>query len=234
MIQKNIFQTFYTKDLHENILKIIDTLKTSNPEYNYQLFDDAEMRDSIDCYSKDIKNAYDLLQIGAAKADFWRYLILYKHGGVYLDIDSQINHPIDSIIKPSDMALLTRERNYGSFVQWCLFFEKEHPLLKEIIQTVASKILQKENIELDKITGPPIMSRAIEKYYSGLNFEKSIYDTPDEELNMKIADAYFMGYDYESNCTFKHEYNKFLYEPYTKKVPWKLEQQYKKVIKNEI
>lgn len=35
--------------------------------------------------------------VGAAKADIWRYAVLYTYGGVYLDDDSDIRKPLDEV-----------------------------------------------------------------------------------------------------------------------------------------
>jgi len=59
----------------------------SNPGFNYQLFDDNDCRNFIkDNFDENVLNAFDSLIPGAYKADLWRYCILYKNGGVYLDI----------------------------------------------------------------------------------------------------------------------------------------------------
>lgn len=49
--------------------------------------------------------SYSKIQIGAAQADFWRLLVLYKHGGVYMDIDAHLIWPLSSIIKPEQTEL---------------------------------------------------------------------------------------------------------------------------------
>lgn len=225
MISKNIFQTFYTKKIPTPIVEIIDKLKQNNPEYNYYFYDDDEIIEFIkNSYTKEILNVYNKLQIGAAKADFWRYLILYKFGGVYIDLDSKINIPIDNIINKEDKALITRERNPNSFVQWCLFFEQNHPILKLTIKKVIENINSKQYQELDFITGPPVISEVIEKYYKHLNLPESIYKTPDLILNDIIKDVRFDGFDYEGKCTFKYPESCLLYEPYMNKKPWKEEQ----------
>ncbi|WP_435524992.1 glycosyltransferase [Chryseobacterium indoltheticum] len=43
------------------------------------------------------------------KQIFFRYAILYKKGGVYLDVDSGINKPIKKFIREDDVALVTDE-----------------------------------------------------------------------------------------------------------------------------
>ena len=52
----------------------------------HYLFHDAECRDFIAReYPPDVLMAYDRLIPTAFKADLWRYCVLYKYGGVYLD-----------------------------------------------------------------------------------------------------------------------------------------------------
>ena len=53
----------------------------------HYLFDDAECRAFIAReYPDDVLYAYDRLIPTAFKADLWRYCVLYKYGGVYLDV----------------------------------------------------------------------------------------------------------------------------------------------------
>jgi len=53
----------------------------------HYLFNDADCRSFIENeYPLDVVYAYDQLIPTAFKADLWRYCILYKYGGVYLDI----------------------------------------------------------------------------------------------------------------------------------------------------
>ena len=74
------------------------------------------------------------LNVGAAKADFWRYCILYKNGGIYLDIDSEITNSLDQLILKDDQCIITREGHYGIFNNWIMIFEKNHPILLKTIE----------------------------------------------------------------------------------------------------
>jgi mannosyltransferase OCH1-like enzyme len=87
IIPKNIFQTWYTKNLPPKMKQSVDLLKKQNPEFNHFLFDDEECREFIqDNFELDVLKAFDSLIPGAFKADLWRYCVLYIYGGVYLDI----------------------------------------------------------------------------------------------------------------------------------------------------
>jgi mannosyltransferase OCH1-like enzyme len=86
-IPANIFQTWHTKMLPPNMFKAIMTIKQLNPGFKYYLFDDNDCREFIKTnFDSKILYAYDHLIPGAYKADLWRYCILYKYGGIYLDI----------------------------------------------------------------------------------------------------------------------------------------------------
>ena len=53
----------------------------------HYLFNDIDCREFIAReYPPDVLMAYDLLIPTAFKADLWRYCVLYKYGGVYLDV----------------------------------------------------------------------------------------------------------------------------------------------------
>ena len=87
VIPLNIFQTWHTKNLTPSMHFCMSTIKNNNPKFNYELFDDNDCREFIkNNYSSEVLNAFDTLIPGAFKADLWRYCILYKRGGIYLDI----------------------------------------------------------------------------------------------------------------------------------------------------
>ena len=223
MINKTIIQTYKTREIHPPIVEKIEALKEKNKDYCYLFFDDSQILDYIrTSYDNHIFSLYQKLNIGAAKADFFRYLILYKMGGVYCDMDSSIDLPISQIARHEDKAIITREKNFGSFVQWALFFEEGHKVLEETICLVCQKIHAGLG-RLNEITGPIVFSQVIQKLY-GIPLGVLAYSAPDEFLNKHSKDARFWGYDYEGSCTFKHEASQFLYYPHTETIPWTLDQ----------
>lgn len=87
VIPLNIFQTWHTKDLPPGMKGSVEYIKRMNPRFNYQLFDDNDCHDFIrDNFDASVLNAFNKLIPGAYKADLWRYCVLYKLGGIYLDI----------------------------------------------------------------------------------------------------------------------------------------------------
>ncbi|KAJ1437647.1 hypothetical protein B484DRAFT_445043 [Ochromonadaceae sp. CCMP2298] len=57
--------------------------------------------------------AYNMISpaAGAAKADLWRYAVLWTYGGAYIDDDSDMHTPLDEVITAEDKMILSYEKN---------------------------------------------------------------------------------------------------------------------------
>ena len=215
MIEKNLVQTFFTQHWQPELVETIDRMRALNPGHRYLFFTDDDILAFIrEHYEADILRQYRRLAVGSARADFFRYLVLYRLGGAYCDMDSTIDVPIAQLLHDTDEALLTREGNRGAFVQWVMFYRSGHRLLAETIRLVMERIRTVSG-PLDQVTGPPVLSEAVRRLYG-----PDVYDQPDEVLNAANPDARFDGVDYGGRCTFKHPASRFLYHPYTGTVPW--------------
>ena len=112
-IPKIIHQTFKTKNLPWITKWHISRFKKNNPEFSYQFYDDAGVRKFLQLeYDVSVLALYDKIQIGAAKADFFRYAVLNIKGGVYLDIDSSITGKLKNLILPNDVVLVSIEKTH--------------------------------------------------------------------------------------------------------------------------
>jgi mannosyltransferase OCH1-like enzyme len=110
-----------------------------NPDYDYELFGEEDIFNFIKDNYGVIFDCYNQLNIITDKIDFWRYLILYKNGGIYIDIDSTFLKPLDELIE-GQSAVITREPNPPyEYVQWALFFYKNHPILEKTINNIYHK-----------------------------------------------------------------------------------------------
>lgn len=91
LVPRHIYQTWYTRQLHPSAEHKLTRLRLANPHYAYTLFTDDEMHAYVrGHFAGDIATAYARLTIVTAQADFWRYLVLYREGGIYLDMDGGV------------------------------------------------------------------------------------------------------------------------------------------------
>lgn len=228
MIPKKIYQTWETKEIPDKIKQKIDIMMELNPDFSYELFDDSDRYNYIkENYGKHVSDAYESLNLGVARADLWRYAILYKNGGIYLDLDSHIHSNLNFLIEETDKAIVSREGNPNTFVQWCLMFDKNHPILENTLKKCVYNILNKTTDDIFKLTGPVVYSNSIREILAPLNLD--LYYTNDDVINQKMNNkeftsikTKFYSVDYKNYCNFKHEYSEELYKF---KPHWKIEQQ---------
>ncbi|ATN05669.1 glycosyl transferase [Chryseobacterium indologenes] len=206
-IPKQIFQTFKTKKLPLLTRFHIWNMKRKNPEYHYFFYDDSDIERFLsEEFPPEYINCYQRLTIGAAKADFFRYAILYKKGGVYLDVDSAITKPLRELIYEEDEAVISVERYENLYVQWALIFSQNHPFLKKTLELILYNI---ENHcypnDVHATTGPAVFTRGI---------RQSLQENPD------IPYTLFNGIEFRGYLQFKYKLGKFfLYK--SKSQHWK-------------
>lgn len=235
MIEKNIFQSWCTNMLHPLVKNKIDNFRQLNPEYSYYLYTDDDMDNFVNEYYKgEIADCYNRLNIIVAKVDFWRYLVLYKYGGIYLDMDSSIEYSLTTLINDEDEAIITAEGNPGVYVQWALIFSKEHPILKRTIDLVVDNI--KHNSypnDILKMTGPIVYTKAINEIHGELYNHEIINHSQinkNTDVTYKISNISYRlyGVDYNKYFCFKHDATDFLYNG---KKDWRTEQREKQLLR---
>ena len=134
-----------------------------NRDYRYEFFDDARVASFLKSeFEPRIYNAYEKLQIGAAKGDFFRYAVLLKHGGVYLDIDGAILRPLRFLIQDDDVALISKESAHDFFAQWALVFAKDHPFVHRALDLCVDNIENNRHpYHVHAMTGPTVFTEAV-------------------------------------------------------------------------
>jgi len=86
-IPLKVYTCWHTKSLPPKMEENYYSLVRNNPELEFSLFDETECRNFIKRYfDKSVLNAYDSLIPSSYKSDLWRYCVLHKNGGIYIDI----------------------------------------------------------------------------------------------------------------------------------------------------
>ena len=190
-IPKVIHQIYIheNKTLPAEIKRNIAHLKVMNPDWELKIYDDDDINSYIKTHYPELVDIYNKINpiYAAAKADFFRYLLIYNEGGVYLDLKSSVEKPLDSIIQKGDKYLLSHWQNspgglhanmgfhscitssFGEFQQWHIVATKGHPFLKAVVENVCNNIQNYNPILHDtggwgvvNLTGPIAYSLAIE------------------------------------------------------------------------
>ena len=220
-IPKTIYQTYKTADLPLLTRWYVSRMKSRNPAYDYQFYDDVRIDQFIHQeYGAEIYQLYKKINIGAAKADFFRYAILYKKGGIYLDVDSLLLNKLDDFISESDHAIISFENNKEKkeeiYIQWALAFEAGHPFLKKTMELVIDNLKNNRYPnDVHKMTGPTAFTQAI---------QNCLLEKPEIAYRQ-------MGFDYDRNFKFHYSMSKFFFYGVSRQNHWKTEQLTKSVLK---
>lgn len=155
VIHQILLDGFPPEEINDNILY----LKSMNPGWEYRLYNDADIQQYITQYFPSLLGVYLSINknYAAMRADFFRYLLIYNEGGVYLDLKSSFSIPLNDTLLPDDAYLLShwdwsgQFKNYGNhseiknpqgeFQQCFIISAKGHPFLKAVIEAVIVNIL---------------------------------------------------------------------------------------------
>jgi len=98
-IPKIIMQTWKTKTLPAHWQASQDAIRRLLVDWKYTLQTDADNTSFVSRYFPDFKATFDGFEYPIQRADAIRYMWLYVHGGVYLDLDLEIVEDICCLFK---------------------------------------------------------------------------------------------------------------------------------------
>jgi mannosyltransferase OCH1-like enzyme len=208
VIPLNIYQTWHTKNLPPKMFETIKLIKNLNPRFNHQLFDDNDCREFIkNNFEPNVLHAFDSLIPGAYKADLWRYCILYKNGGVYLDIKYMPLNNFRFITMMEKEHWVLDVDKYGIYNALMVCKPENEILLKainQIVENVKNKYYGNNFLEP---TGPQLLSC----FFS--NEEKNNFDMKHKEIidyNSKIIsyNNYIILKSYNGHINERNKYSK--------------------------
>lgn len=173
-------------------IRNIEEMRERNPGYDFRLYDNADMADFVASeMSGKVREQFFRItdDYGAAKADFFRYLMMYQAGGIYLDIKSSGTLPFDEVIRAEDRYILSQWQNHdpdhqfygwgvydelaaiprGEYQQWHIIAAPGHAYLGAVIEAVAEKLERYRpwttgfgHFGVVRTTGPITYTQAIE------------------------------------------------------------------------
>jgi mannosyltransferase OCH1-like enzyme len=143
MIPKVIWQTY--KDpfdqLQPYMLDAVNTWKILNPEYEYRYMDDSQAAQFIlEEYGQEWHDLFVGLPVGVMRGDLWRYMIIYKYGGIYTDLDTECLNPINTWLNEEYEIIVCPETNLH-FCQWTFAASAGNPILKSVLDTIKEKLI---------------------------------------------------------------------------------------------
>lgn len=162
-IPRVIHQIFMPQSrMSPEIRQLMADLCAANPGWTHRLYDAPDIDAYIAThYGPEMLAAYRRIdpRYPAARADLFRYLLMYREGGVYLDAKSTVSRPLDAVLRPDDTHVLAHWPNgpgemfegigrhselgaleRGEFQQWHILCAPGSPFLRAAIDAVLTNI----------------------------------------------------------------------------------------------
>lgn len=166
LIPNTIYQTYKSNEIPYSLYnETIKNIWDLNTNCKYEFYSDERIKSFLrDEYNQNILNTFNKLTIGAAKGDLIRYLLLYKYGGIYCDLDNVLIDSFDNYLNKDDKFVVIRNTNKRIDMHIVCVIPK-HPLLKNIIdQTLYNINHYKGQKKTGHVTGPFMYRPIIYEY----------------------------------------------------------------------
>jgi len=162
----------------------------------------------------EIVEAYEAMPLPVIRADFFRYLILLARGGIYSDIDTQaLKSAIEWLPASLDQSTVglvvgieaDPDRDDWNkwyarriqFCQWTIQSKPGHPVLRDIVATIAEDTLAMRKAKklrkgkepaksIMEYTGPGVWTDALFSYFNN----KEFFDFSTRETNVSYSDFF--------------------------------------------
>lgn len=192
LINRVIHQTvenpqFMLPEYVENRKKMADL----NPDWRLKLYFSPDREEFIRAnYDSEILKAYLSIdyRYGAARADFFRYLVVYAEGGLYLDIKATALKPLNNVLRTDDKFLVARwpdridgvdltaigqhkELEFPEYQNWFILSIQKHFALQFVIEQVLRNLHDYRPFQVGvgksgvlRTTGPIAYSKAVHEF----------------------------------------------------------------------
>jgi len=166
----------------------VKALINRNKDWYFHLFDDEKIKEFMKrvFHGTAIAWAYEHIShpLGASRADIWRLAVLWTHGGVYIDLDSDIRTPLSQVIYPNDSMILSTE---GNPLGRC--FKPSYHLNISVTHTIAEWYQNKSILQWMIISQPGHMfiQRALENIVELVQLEYQKKSVVEYESNESTA-----------------------------------------------
>jgi mannosyltransferase OCH1-like enzyme len=143
----------------------IDSTMAASPEFDQYMYSDEDCLKFLEeNFEPNVAKAFRSLKPGAYQSDFWRACILYKKGGVYIDIKLAVKIPVKEILEdPAPILvkdLLSSCSSTKGFWNGVMAAPPGHPFFKAAIDAIVENCKTQNYGENSlSITGPCLLGK---------------------------------------------------------------------------
>jgi mannosyltransferase OCH1-like enzyme len=220
--KKYIYQTYIDKKKIPN--KVYINKKKYCPEYEHIVFDDNDCKNFLlENYGREYVNIFNRLNVGAHKADFFRYCLLYIKGGVYMDIKMELIMPLDKLIKDKKIMYTNICASKKCIYQAFIYSPPRNPIFLDLIEHIKRTCNNDKKDYmiyvnyLHKYIKTNSKNKKVKPGLNKMNTCKDIYLFEEKGYNKKVC---YDGNDRHGGCFFITDNNKKIVKCRYADYPW--------------
>ena len=166
-IPKIIMQTWKDRKIPAKWRISPISIKKMMPDWKYVLMTDEDNREFVKTHFPDFLRTYDKFPHGIQRADAIRYMWLYIHGGLYIDLDYEMLHPLDKLFTGGSEIYLANSGNIGSYLTNSIMASKPGcKIWLKMIDAMREKLpwyYMGKHMEVMNSTGPIMLNYVVKK-----------------------------------------------------------------------
>lgn len=155
--------------------EVAKSWKEVNPKWEYRFWNKKEMDDFLEMHFPEFIPTYKAYQFNVQRWDAIRYLILYKYGGLYVDMDYECIEPMDILLSGSACCMgmeptISPVRYDKNLIVGNAFMASvpEHRyfklMIEDMMKTGNKELSSHTASQIIETTGPFLTTRVYEKY----------------------------------------------------------------------
>jgi len=184
MIPKIIHQTWKNEIIPDKWKDAVESVKENNKKYKYILWTDIMMDNFVKQEYPLFYKHYINYPYNIQRCDVFRYLVLYKYGGIYLDMDIICKKSFDDFLKYN--IVFARSYNINSSFTNSFFMSiPKHPFIKYCIENLLDNYYNfyyfGKHLHIMYSTGPLFLTKMINNY--NISKINNVYILSNEEFS---------------------------------------------------
>ncbi len=167
-IPRIIMQTGKSHDIPEHWKPSPKSIAEHMPHWKYVFCTDDDIWAFVDKHFPDWRPIFEAFPHKIQMVDTFRYMWLYVHGGVYMDLDFKVMMPIDSLFVADNEFYLVASGNIGSYITNSFMASKPGAriwldILEEIRRNELPKWAIGKHMTVMNSTGPICVDRVVKR-----------------------------------------------------------------------
>lgn len=167
MIPKIIHQTWKTKEIPEQWQEAVNACREKHPDFRYILWTDEAMEKFMLKYFPQYYDMYMEYPYNIQRCDAFRYFVLYKYGGIYLDMDIKCKKSLNAYLD-NELVFVKSMNITSSYTNSFIMSVPKHPFFASCIQNLETYkdylYYAGKHFHVIFSTGPGFINKMITQY----------------------------------------------------------------------